>query len=193
MTDEQKVSAIKRINERKAQIKRDFGEDSSLYRQYSDVVYLAIPDDALLPSGNISHSKAAVDLIDDDMLETLLRRETAGDIKRHAKEEARRESEETGETVTWQEIIEAQEVVYETMEDNYDDFYSAVRLYWEKIGKGHPKPTYTTIKELIDANNAEERARSAGYVDAANDIKRNVENKLTKRLEAQDTQERYFT
>lgn len=193
MTDEQKVSAIKRINERKAQIKRDFGEDSSLYRQYSNAVDLAIPDSALLPSGNISHSKTAVEQIDADTLETLLRRETAGDIKRRAKEEARRESEETGETVTWQEIIEAQEVVYETMEDNYDDFYSAVRLYWEKIGKGHPKPTYTTIKELIDANNAEERARSAGYVDAANDIKRNVENKLTKRLEAQDTQERYFT
>lgn len=193
MTHEQKVSAIKRINERKAQIKRDFGEDSSLYRQYSNAVDLAIPDDALLPSGNISHSKTAVDLIDDDTLETLLRRETAGDIKRRAKEEARRESEETGETVTWQEIIEAQEVVYETMEDNYDDFYSAVRLYWEKIGKGHPKPSYTTIKELIDANTAEERARSAGYVDAANDIKRNVENKLTKRLEAQDTQARYFT
>lgn len=192
MTDEQKVSAIKRINERKAQIKRDFGEDSSLYRQYSNAVDLAIPDAALLPSGNISHSKAAVDLIDADTLETLLRRETAGDIKRRAKEEARRESEETGETVTWQEIIEAQEVVYETMEDNYGDFYSAVRLYWDKIGKGHPKPSYTTIKELIDANNAEERARSAGYVDAANDIKRNVENKLTKRLEAQDTQARYF-
>ena len=192
MTHEQKVSAIKRINERKAQIKRDFGEDSSLYRQYANAVDLAIPDAALLPSGNISHSKAAVDLIDDDTLNTLLRRETAGDIKRRAKEEARRESEETGETVTWQEIIEAQEVVYETMEDNYDDFYSAVRLYWEKIGKGHPKPSYTTIKELIDANNAEERARSAGYVDAANDIKRNVENKLTKRLEAQDTQARYF-
>lgn len=193
MTDEQKVSAIKRINERKAQIKRDFGEDSSLYRQYSNAVDLAIPDAALLPSGNISHSKAAVDLIDEDTLETLLRRETAGDIKRRAKEEARRESEETGETVTWQEIIEAQEVVYETMEDNYDDFYSAVKMYWNAIGKGHPKPSYTTIKELIDANNAEERARSAGYVDAANDIKRNVENKLTKRLEAQDTQARYFT
>ena len=192
MTHEQKVSAIKRINERKAQIKRDFGEDSSLYRQYANAVDLAIPDAALLPSGNISHSKAAVDLIDDDTLNTLLRRETAGDIKRRAKEEARRESEEIGETVTWQEIIEAQEVVYETMEDNYDDFYSAVRLYWEKIGKGHPKPSYTTIKELIDANNAEERARSAGYADAANDIKRNVENKLTKRLEAQDTQARYF-
>ena len=50
MTDEEKRSAIKRINERKAQIKRDFGEDSSLYRDYANAVYLAIPDDALLPS-----------------------------------------------------------------------------------------------------------------------------------------------
>lgn len=192
MTYEEKRSAIKRINERKAQIKRDFGEDSSLYRDYANAVYLAIPDDALLPSGNISHGQKALDLIDDKVLQHLLRKETAGDIKRRAKAEAKRESEETGETVTWQEIIEAQEVVYQTMEDDYSDFYKAVEMYWGEIGKGHPKPSYKTIKDILDANNEEAYAREMGYQGTANDIKRNIEDKLHKRLEATDAQRRYF-
>lgn len=193
MTDEQKVSAIKRINERKAQIKRDFGEDSSIYRQYDNAVYLAIPDDALLPSGNISHSKKAIDLINEKDLNALLRRDTSGDIKRKAKAIAKQETEETGKDTTWQEVILSQEIVYDTLENDYDDFYEAVESYWKIIGKGHPKPTYTTIKGLLDSKKEEKYARESGNISIANDIKRNVEDKLRKRLEAQDTQARYFT
>lgn len=193
MTDEQKVSAIKRINERKAQIKRDFGEDSSLYRQFDNAVYLAIPDEALLPSGNISHSKKAIDLINEKDLNALLRRDTSGDIKRKAKAIAKQETEETGKDTTWQEVILSQEIVYETLENDYDDFYEAVKRYWKIIGKGHPKPAYTTIKGLLDSNKEEKYARESGNISIANDIKRNVEDKLRKRLEAQDAQSRYFT
>lgn len=192
MTDEQKVSAIKRINERRAQMRRDFGEDSSLYRNYDYAIYLAIPDDALLPSGNISHGKKALDLIDEKDLESLLRKETAGDIKKRAREEAKRESEETGENVTWQEVLDAQEVVYEVMDDDYSEFYEAVKLYWGEVGKGHPKPAYTTIKQIIDAQADIKYDQEAGNVKLAQETNRNIRDKLRKRIEAEDTQRRYF-
>ena len=192
MTDEQKVSAIKRINERRAQMRRDFGEDSSLYRNYDYAIYLAIPDDALLPSGNISHGKKALDLINEQDLEKLLRKDTAGDIKKRAREEAKRESEETGEAVNWKDIIDAQEVVYEVMEDDYSDFYEAVKLYWKEVGKGHPKPAYTTIKQIIDAQTNIKYTQEAGNVSFAEEIERNIRDKLRKRIEAEDTQRRYF-
>ena len=192
MTDEQKVSAIKRINERRAQMRRDFGEDSSLYRQYDNAINLAIPDDALLPSGNISHGKKALDLINDQDLESLLRKETAGDIKKRAREEAKRESEETGEAVNWRDIIEAQEVVYEVMEDDYSEFYEAVKLYWNEVGKGHPKPAYTTIKQIIDAQSDIRYDQDNGDVKLAQETNRNIRDKLRKRIEAEDPQRRYF-
>lgn len=192
MTDEQKVSAIKRINERRAQMRRDFGEDSSLYRNYDYAIYLTIPDDALLPSGNISHGKKALDLINDQDLEKLLRKDTAGDIKKRAREEAKRESEETGEAVNWKDIIDAQEVVYEVMDDDYSDFYEAVKLYWKEVGKGHPKPAYTTIKQIIDAQTNVKYSQEAGNVSLAEEIERNIRDKLRKRIEAEDTQRRYF-
>ena len=192
MTDEQKVSAIKRINERRAQMRRDFGEDSSLYRQYDNAINLAIPDDALLPSGNISHGKKALDLINDQDLESLLRKETAGDIKKRAREEAKRESEETGEAVNWRDIIEAQEVVYEVMEDDYSEFYEAVKLYWNEVGKGHPKPAYTTIKQIIDAQSDIRYDQDNGDVKLAQETNRNIRDKLRKRIEAEEPQRRYF-
>ena len=188
MTHEQKVSAIKRINERRAQMRRDFGEDSSLYRQYDNAIQLSIPDAALLPSGNISHGSKAVDMIPDSTLEVLLRKETAGDIKKRAKEEAKRESEETGERVSWRDIIEAQEVVYEVMENDYSEFYEAVKVYWGQVGKGQPKPTYTTIKEIINSKNAVQNEITAGNYSAA----ANIEDKLKKRLDSQNTVRRYF-
>ena len=192
MTDEQKVSAIKRINERRAQMRRDFGEDSSLYRQYDNAINLAISDDALLPSGNISHGKAALDLIDEHDLEMLLRKETAGDIKKRAREEAKRESEETGEAVNWKDIIDAQEVVYEVMEDDYSEFYEAVKLYWGEVGKGHPKPAYTTIKQIIDAQADIRSDQDNGNVKLAQETNRNIRDKLRKRIEAEEPQRRYF-
>lgn len=192
MTDEQKVSAIKRINERRAQMKRDFGEDSSLYRNYDYAIYLAIPDDALLPSGNISHGKKALDLINEQDLEKLLRKETAGDIKKRAREEAKRESEETGEAVNWKDIIDAQEVVYEVMEDDYSEFYEAVKLYWDEVGKGHPKPAYTTIKQIINAQADIKYDQEAGKASSAEETERFIRDKLRKRIEAEEPQRRYF-
>lgn len=192
MTDAQKVSAIKRINERRAQMGRDFGEDSSLYRDFDNAIYLAIPDDALLPSGNISHGKKAMDLIDDKVIEKLLRKDTAGDIKKKAKEEAKRESEETGENVSWRDIIDAQEAVYEVIEDDYSEFYEAVKLYWGEVGKGHPKPMYSTIKEIIDAQTNIKYDQEAGNASLAEERERFIRDKLKKRIEAEEPQRRYF-
>lgn len=196
MTDEQKEKAkdIKRINERMAEMRRRFGEDSSLYRNFQNAVTLTIPDDAILPSGNISHSIAAMDLINEEDIKSLLRKETVGDIIYKAKQEAQREYEETGERVSWEDVINAQEVVYSIIEDDYDDFYSAVDFYWKAVGgKGHPKPSYSTIMDITRSQGEEKQANEMGYTQVANDIKRNVEDKLRKRLEAQDTQARYFT
>lgn len=196
MTEEQKEKAkdVKRINQRMADIRKRFGEDSSLYRNYANAIILAIPDDAILPSGNISHSNAALDMISDKDLNALLRKETAGDIIYKAKEEAKREQEETGESVSWQDVISAQESVYQLIEDDYDDFYEAVDFYWDTIGgKGHPRPTYMEIRGINRSQNEQKQAIEMGLPNAAKEMRRNIEDKLHKRLEAHDAQARYFS
>ena len=179
MTDAQKVSAIKRINERLAEMGRQFGKDSGIYRDYKNAILLAIPEEALTRSGTISHGAKALDVIDDQVLDDLLAKHTAGQVKKVAREEAKRESEETGEPVSVDEYLEAMDYVYTVINDDPDEAYEAFETYWSIVGRGSSRPSYTVLRDIIETKRRADQEYDLGNKEAAD----NIENKLFKRLE----------
>lgn len=155
MTDAQKVSAIKRINERMAEIRRTFGEDSPEYERYRQAVD-RVAGDYLTPSGNISHGKKAVEGIDDVALDALSQHQTAGKIK----EDYRRGAEQEG--VTEEEYRDMVNNVREKISGDYwlasDAIENAKKLgIWNVNGR---RPTYSELDAAISAyENMEEKAR----------------------------------
>ena len=153
MTDQQKVSAIKRVNERMAEIKRTFGENSPEYERYRQAVD-RVAGDYLTKSGNISHGKAALNGLDDLKLGALEQRQTAGKIR----EDYKRGAE--AEDVTEEEYRNMVNNVREKMAADpglssealtYVEFYKKV--------KGR-RPTYQELDQAIQAyENAETTAK----------------------------------
>jgi len=149
--DAAKASAIKRLNERQAEIGRKFGYNSPIYQDYHNALVLAVGPENINASGNIKRGPITYELLDEDTLSALLRHQTAGQIKKAAEKEAREQSEATGETVTWQDVVEARESVDTIIADSPDDFYEAVKFYWNSVGgKGHPRPTYTQLDDICE-------------------------------------------
>ena len=179
MTESQKVSAIKRINERLAEMGRQFGKDSGIYQDYKNAILLAIPEETLTRSGTISHGAKALDAIDDQALDDLLAKHTAGQVKKAAREEAKRESEETGEPVSVDEYLEAMDYVYTVINDEPDEAYEAFETYWSIVGHGGPRPSYTALRDIIETKRRADQEYDLGNKEVAD----NIENKLFKRLE----------
>lgn len=151
MTDAQKVSAIKRINERLAEIGRTFGTDSPEYERYRQAVD-RVAGDYLTASGNISHGKKAVAGIDEEKLEALSQRQTAGKIK----EDYKRGAEAEG--VTEEEYRDMVNNVREKMAGDYwlasDAIENAKKLgIWNVQGR---RPTYSELDAAISAYEAQE-------------------------------------
>lgn len=151
MTDAQKVSSIKRINERMAEIKRTFGEDSPEYNRYRQAVD-RVAGEYLTSSGNISHGKKAVSGIDDEKLDALSQRQTAGKIK----EDYKRGAEAEG--VTEEEYRDMVNNVREKMAGDYwlasDAIENAKKLgIWNVQGR---RPTYSELDAAISAYEAQE-------------------------------------
>ena len=93
MTLAQKQSAIKRINERFAEIKRSVKKGDlpqSVADRFADAMRAA-GGDYILKSGNISHGKKAAEEIDEGALRNLLSRETAGEAKKSIREQVKQE------------------------------------------------------------------------------------------------------
>lgn len=89
----QKESAIKRINERFAELKRSVNKGDlpqSIVDRYADAMRAAAGEN-LLKSGNISHGKKAALAISDDDITNLLSRETAGEARKKIKQQVARE------------------------------------------------------------------------------------------------------
>lgn len=186
--DATKASKIKRLNERQAEIRRQFGENSSIYRDYHNALLAAVGPENFTPSGNIKRGPATYEILDDDTLNTLLRKQTAGQIKEAARREAREETEITGELVTMEDVIQARETMDELYEGDYDDFYEAAKFYWNSVGgKGHPRPTYTQLDDIYQVQEAQRRGIDSNpftgeMLEAEVD---NIEDKLRKRIKAQ--------
>ena len=213
MTREQKNTALKKLNERAVDMARRFGTNSSIYRDYINSLTMIVGVDnmhtpkkqkrgkgqkqtaASMGVPQASRSGAVLDKISDEDIEAMLSHKTAGQIVKAAKEEAKRESEETGEPVTAEEVIDAQEYVTTVMNEDGEEFYNAVSKYWEMMGgagSGAPKPSYRMLKYIIE----QEKAAYEAYKQRDLSEYNNIENKLTKRLtDLRDntTVSRYFT
>ena len=153
MTDQQKTSAIKRINERMAEIKRTFGENSPEYDRYRQAVD-RVAGDYLTKSGNISHGKAALNGLDDTKLGALEQRQTAGKIR----EDYKRGAE--AEDVTEEEYRNMVNNVREKLSGDYylaSDALNYVNFYSKVKGR---RPTYQELDDAIQQlENAEKGTR----------------------------------
>lgn len=155
MTDAQKVSAIKRVNERMAEIRRTFGEDSPEYNRYRQAVD-RVAGDFLTSSGNISHGKKAVSGIDDEKLDALSQRQTAGKIK----EDYKRGAEAEG--ISEEEYRDLVNRVREKLAGDYWLASDAInnaknKKTWTVKGR---RPTYTELDNAIAEYEAlEEKAK----------------------------------
>lgn len=175
MTKQEKISAIKRLNERLTDMARTFGTDSPIYKEYLNSIKLAVGPDNMhtsprtepkpgkkLTAANmgvpvITRGPETYDALTDDKIDALLSHHTAGEVKREIREEAKRESEETGEDVTYEDVLETWSNVYDTINEAPDEFYDAVSLYWYYAGKGSPKPSYMTLDDIIQTQAAMDR------------------------------------
>lgn len=198
MTDQEKDSAIKKINERYTDICRTFGPNSGIAKDYRNAMELAFGEENLhkakgRKSSASKRKESAADMgIDlaarnkdtiqntsDEALNALLSKHTAGQIKKAAKEEARQESEETGRDVSLDEVLAAMDYIYEIEEDDPDEMYYAIQTYWSAVGAGNPRPSYITLRDIIENNRASDQAAANGDTDKA----RELQSSLYKRLE----------
>lgn len=199
MTPEQKDKAVKKINERYTDICRSFGPNSATAQEYFNAMVLAFgPENMHTAQARQSKAKKRkeqtagsmkIKLIDRDkkMLEkihsgdiqALLDRHTAGQIKKTVKQEAKQETEEIGRPVSEQEILDAMEDVNDFQLEHPDsDWYNN---YWTAVGgkgQGNKRPSYMTLKEMIDLYKKQEELEDAGASDPES-----VWNPFTRRLQ----------
>lgn len=164
-------SDIKRVNERRAEIKRGVaaGRIPEGVLKNWDVAFDKIAQDAglnLTKSGNLPHGKKAVENIDTDALVGLLQRKTAGEIKKDIRTGAQREY---GEEPTPEELEDYQDdmsYVYEQLAENYTETYDALNA---AFGGTRGKKSYKQLKEAIKQwKDLTEQQKEGMRIDAVN-------------------------
>lgn len=220
MTQAQKDSAIKRINERYIQICREFGADSGVAKDYYHTMELVAgsenmriiasttskkgpKDNPRYETGEIKvhqivRNKKALDSMDPEEIQALLNKHTAGQIKKAAKEEAKRQREDTGdESIDYNDVLEDMDYVYDFMDEyGYDSKESetlkaVLDMYWESAGPLAPRPTYAQLRFLMQGKQQMEDLK----VNGDDEYAKNIEDKLRKRIEAEsgkDINDRVF-
>ena len=200
-------SAIKKINERYIQICREFGPDSGIARDYRNTMELVAGSENMqiisstttkkAPKNNpdyitgeikvaqIKRSKKALEQMDPDEIEALLNKHTAGQIKKAAQEEAKAQSKESGETVRMSEVIEDMDSVYDYLgEHGYDSkdsdkTHDLFQFYWDAVGPGAPRPSYSDLHSIIRALDSRNSAhQEALYMDLQNKHSRSVSQSM---------------
>ena len=220
MTQAQKDSAIKRINERYIQICREFGSDSGVAKDYYHTMELVAgsenmriiasttskkgpKDNPRYETGEIKvhqivRNKKALDSMDPEEIQALLNKHTAGQIKKAAKEEAKRQREDTGDdSIDYNDVLEDMDYVYDFMDEyGYDSKESetlkaVLDMYWESAGPLAPRPSYSELRMLIQGKKQMMDLEDIGDTEYA----KNIEDKLRKRIEAdkgRDINDRVF-
>lgn len=184
--DPWKASKIKVLNERQAEIRRQFGANSSIYQDYHNALVLAVGPENINASGNIKRGPVVYELLSNDDINVLLRHQTAGEIKKAARREAKEQSEITGEHVTMEDVIAAREAMDDIINDEPEVFYEAVKFYWESVGgRGHARPTYSQLDDIVQMQAAQQRGVDINPFTGEADTS-NVEDKLRKRIRAQN-------
>ena len=143
MTELQKVSSIKRINERLREIERKLGADSSEADRYRNAISVASKGN-LTSSGLLSHGKKAVEEISDEALTALEERETAGQIRAAQKRVAEAEgiSEEEARDL-WNTI---EDLKHEDDAMYLSDAFTSYGFYDNHQGS---RPSYEDIKKVL--------------------------------------------
>lgn len=220
MTRAQKDSDIKRINERYIQICREFGADSGVAKDYYHTMELVAgsenmriisstttkkgpKDNPRYETGEIKvhqivRNKKALESMDPDDIQALLSKHTAGQIKKAAKEEAKRQREDTGDdSIDYNDVLEDMDYVYDFMDEyGYDSKESetlkaVLDMYWESAGPLAPRPTYSQLRFLMQGQQQMRELTDNGDEGYA----KNIEDKLRKRIEAEsgkDINDRVF-
>lgn len=182
-------SAIKKINERYIQICREFGANSGIATDYKNAMELVAGSENLMiissttskkaPKNNpdyetgeikvaqIKRNKKTLEALKQDELDALLNKHTAGQIKKAAQEEAKTQSDESGDRITMSEVIDAMDAVYDYLDENgYDSkdneaTHALFDFYWTAVGPGAPKPSYTDLHRIINVLNKGEKAKAS--------------------------------
>ena len=220
MTQAQKDSAIKRINERYIQICREFGADSGVAKDYYHTMELVAgsenmriiastttkkgpKDNPRYETGEIKvhqivRNKKALDSMDSEEIQALLNKHTAGQIKKAAKEEAKRQRDETGDdSIDYNDVLEDMDYVYDYLDEyGYDSkdnemLQSVLNMYWESAGPLAPRPSYSELRMLLEGKKRMMDLEDMGDTEYA----KNIEDKLRKRIEAdkgRDINDRVF-
>ena len=193
--DPWKASKIKVLNERQREIGKQFGKDSQFYQDYHNALVLAVGPENINASGNIKRGPVTYALLDNETISALLRHQTAGQIRKAAQREARYQSEISGDHYTADEIIKARTEMDKLYTEDEDMFYEAAKFYWESVGgKKHPRPTYAQLSEIHKSGiiqRVEGKIKIIGVRKEVNPITgevvtSNIEDKLRKRIKAQD-------
>lgn len=169
MTEAQKISSIKRINERLADIKRgvDRGEiPRSYYDRFRDAIDQNIPAEYRTRSGNISHGKKAVQNIPDSVITALESRQTRGEIRESAKEHIMEErpydysSPDDIPDHVIDEYLSDADYVNEALTDDYDECYMAFKYFFQGESGRKSYSELKTAIELYRGNRGELAERS---------------------------------
>lgn len=143
-TNVNKVNAIKKINERAAELDRQ--AKSGQIPQYIADQYRAAMQAAskghLTKSGNISHGTKATEDISDEVLTALLSKDTAGAVKKGLREGAKKEEMDYSDYVSM--VQEVREAANETPQELSD----AINAYGAEAKKGQHTP-YVVLRKAL--------------------------------------------
>lgn len=170
-TDVEKVKAIKRINERRAEIARDVkaGRLPEVYlEKYDNAINAAVKDPTLLTkTGNISHGSRAVSELSSSDLEGLLNRETAANARRRMEytfKEEQLAGHNLPDNYDQKKFNRDFNLVQKVLEDDYAEYYDAVAELRNKWGSDDWNPSYYDIARSIRSQRikrGKERAAAA--------------------------------
>lgn len=170
-TEVEKVKAIKRINERRAEIARDVkaGSLPEVYlEKYDNAINAAVKDPTLLTkTGNISHGSRAVSELSSSDLEGLLNRETAANARRRMEyiyKEEQLAGHNLPDNYDQKKFNRDFNLVQKVLEDDYAEYYDAVAELRNKWGGDDWNPSYYDIARSIRSQRikrGKERAAAA--------------------------------
>lgn len=165
MTTAQKQSAIKRLNERAAEMDRQAaaGKIPKSAAENYRAALQELGKGFLTKSGNISHGKKAAEAIDDSDIQRMEQRATAGDIKERTRAGARQEYGEDMTESDYEEYLSDIDYVNEAMSDDPAEAYDAyAAAFTGKAGKR----TYGDLRAAIEAYRGETVKAPARSVDS---------------------------
>lgn len=146
MTDQQKVSAIKRINERTRDIERKFGKNSPEFRAAQERLEVA-SGGKLTKGGLLSHGKKQVETLSSQQLYGLLESKTAADLRKGYVEGAKQEFDTDEPT---KEEVERYRDLANTVRDLIKEYPDKVSDAVKAYGLHGPQSSATDWAEAMN-------------------------------------------